>query len=141
MPVYSLARAATEAGRSRSTLLSAIRSGRLSATRDLANGAWAIDASELARAFPPDGSRHGDRHGGTAGDDRVDSAALLAAKDALIAEQRATIDDLRQQRDREADERRRLTMVLADLRARSEATAASAAPPPARRSWWRWGRQ
>jgi hypothetical protein len=138
MPVYSLARAATEAGRSRSTLLAAIRSGRLSATRDPANGAWTIDASELARAFPLNGDRHGDRHGGTAGDDRVDSAALLAAKDALIAEQRATIDDLRQQRDREAEERRRLTMVLADMRA---ATTAPVVPATnGRRSWLPWRR-
>ena len=50
-------------------------------------------------------------------DDRGDSAAMIAAKDALIAEQRAILDDLRRRLDAEAEERRRLTMVLADLRA------------------------
>ena len=53
----------------------------------------------------------------------------------------AGIADLRQQRDVEAEERRRLTMVLADLRARSETVATSAAAPPPRRSWWRWGQR
>jgi hypothetical protein len=50
-------------------------------------------------------------------DDRGDSAAMIAAKDALIAEQRAILDDLRRRLDAEAEERRRLTMVLADMRA------------------------
>ena len=59
-------------------------------------------------------------------DDRGDSAAMIAAKDALIAEQRAILDDLRRRLDAEAEERRRLTATLADQRA-----------PPARR-WWRW---
>ena len=50
-------------------------------------------------------------------DDRGDSAAVIAAKDTLIAEQRAMLDDLRRRLDAEAEERRRLTMVLADMRA------------------------
>ena len=50
-------------------------------------------------------------------DDRGDSAAMITAKDALIAEQRAILDDLRRRLDAEAEERRRLTMVLADMRA------------------------
>lgn len=135
MPIYSLARAATEAGRSRSTLLAAIRSGRLSATRDSVNGAWAIDASELARAFPRDDGRHGDSHAGTAADDRGDSTALIAAKDALVAEQRAMIDDLRRRLDASEEERRRLTLMLADQR-----PIPPAAPTAPRRSWWPWRR-
>jgi hypothetical protein len=131
MPVYSLARAATEAHRSRSTLLRAIQTGRLSATRDPPSGAWAIDAAELHRVYPPGGDGHGEGHAGTAADDRGDSAAVIAAKDALIAEQRAMLDDLRRRLDTEAEERRRLTMVLADMR--------TAPASPRRRGWWRWG--
>lgn len=126
MPIYSLARAATEAGRSRSTLLRAIQTGRLSATRDATSGTWSIDASELRRAYPEGADRQGNGHAGTAADDRGDSAALIAAKDALITEQRAMIDDLRRRLDR-ADER--LTALLTDQR--------SARP---RRSWWPWRR-
>src|SRR4051794_23164011 len=127
MPVYSLARAATEVGRSRSTMLAAIRAGRLSATRDPTSGAWAIDASELARAFPQNGGRHDGSHAGIAADDRGDSAALIAAKDALIAEQRSMLDDLRRRLDASEEERRRLTLMLADQR-------------PPRRTWWSWRR-
>jgi hypothetical protein len=130
MPVYSLARAATEAHRSRSTLLRAIQTGRLSATRDPSSGAWAIDAAELHRAYPPGADGHGDGHVRTAADDRGDFAALIAAKDALIAEQRVMLDDLRRRLDVEAEERRRLTAVLADQRA---------APTTAPRRWWRFG--
>jgi hypothetical protein len=140
MPVYSLARAATEAGRSRSTLLAAIRAGRLSATRDPTTSAWLIDASELYRVFPPGGGRHGDSQGGTAGDDRADSTALIAAKDALIMEQRAMLDDLRRRLDASEEERRRLTLVLADQRTPPSAPVPTATPDPPRRAWWRWGR-
>ena len=144
MPVYSLARAATEAGRSRSTLLAAIRAGRLSAPRDPTTSAWLIDASELYRVFPPSGGRHGDSQVGTAGTDRGDSAsstALIAAKDALIAEQRAMLDDLRRRLDASEEERRRLTLVLADQRTAQPAPNPVPTPVPPRRSWWLWLRR
>ena len=130
MPVYSLARAATEAHRSRSTLLRAIQTGRLSAARNSTSGAWAIDAAELHRVYPPGADGHGDEHAGTAADDRGNSAAVIAAKDALIAEQRLMLDDLRRRLDAEAEERRRLTMVLADMRTVPASSR--------RRGWWRW---
>ena len=62
------------------------------------------------------------------GDAISDAMAELRAR---LADKDAVIDDLRRRLDAEAEERRRLTAVLADLRA---------APPavPARRSWWPW---
>src|SRR4051812_37461582 len=99
MPVYSLAKAAAVAGRSRSTVLRAIQTGRLSAVRDATTGEWSIDASELARVYLPAADRHGDGHADGAALDRGDSAAVIAAKDALIAEQRDTIEDLRRRLD------------------------------------------
>ena len=49
---------------------------------------------------------------------------------ARLLDKDAVIDDLRRRLDAEAEERRRLTAILADQRA---------APAPIRR-WWRFGR-
>jgi hypothetical protein len=54
---------------------------------------------------------------------------------ARLADKDAVIEDLRRRLDAESEERRRLTLVLADMR-----TAPPVAPPP-RRFWWPWGRQ
>jgi hypothetical protein len=49
---YSLVSAAAACGAHRTTILRAIRSGKLSAERD-AQGAWSIQPCELHRVFPP----------------------------------------------------------------------------------------
>src|SRR3954451_10038639 len=109
-------------GRSKSHIFRAIRAGTLSAERDAA-GNYRIDPAELARVFPlarqdaPDDlSRHSD---GTA----------LAQLEARLADALDQVSDLRRRLDAEAEERRRLTAVLADLRA-----------APARKSWLWWRR-
>jgi len=131
---YTLAEAAVAAGRDRSTLLRAIKSGKLSAARDAVMGAWRVDPAELARVY-------GNGIGATQaesepriGDAAADVRLLLevermkaAGLEARLADMERVVDDLRQQRDREAEERRRLTALLAD---RSER----------RRSWWPWRR-
>jgi excisionase family DNA binding protein len=136
---YTVAQAAKAAGRSKSTLLRAIQSGKLSATRDPMTEGWLIEPAELQRAYR------------VASTDpvRVDAngvsriAELEArfeaeqAKNAILLDQ---VADLRRRLDAEAEERRRLTMVLADMRA---APASAPQPPqavPARRSWWPWRR-
>lgn len=48
---YTLGQAAASCGRSKPTLLGAIKSGRLSASRD-ERGQWQIDPAELARVYP-----------------------------------------------------------------------------------------
>ena len=133
----SLAQAATATGRSRSTILRTIRSGKLSAERNEAAGAWAIDLSELSRAFPLLANGHDqpspddEARTGEAGT----MATRLAAAEARIAEmseaQRRNDDvvaDLRRRLDAEAEERRRLTAILADQRAAPE------------RRWWPWAK-
>lgn len=55
MPMLSLRDAAKEAGVSKTSILRAIRSGRLSAPRN-DEGNYAIDPAELFRAFPPKGT-------------------------------------------------------------------------------------
>src|SRR3954466_6872760 len=49
----TLTKASRACGKSKATLLRAIRSGRLSATRDEVAGSWLIEESELHRVFPP----------------------------------------------------------------------------------------
>src|SRR4051794_10776370 len=51
MPAYTLAQAIAATGRSRSTLIRAIRKGALSASRDEA-GTYLVEPSELHRVFP-----------------------------------------------------------------------------------------
>lgn len=119
---YSLAQAAAAVGRSRSTVLRAIQTGRVSAVRDDASGTWLIEPVELHRAYPV-APAPADRHG-----ERTD---LIAAKDALISEQRGMIDDLRRRLDRAEEERQRLTLLLEDHR-RTDS--------PPRRRWWPWRR-
>jgi hypothetical protein len=50
--VYNLVSAAAAAGVNRSTVLRAIKAGRISAQRD-ATGGWQIDPAEFHRVFPP----------------------------------------------------------------------------------------
>ena len=50
--MYNLMSAAAAAGVNRSTVLRAIKAGRISAQRDSNNG-WEIDPAEFHRVFPP----------------------------------------------------------------------------------------
>jgi hypothetical protein len=51
MPFLTLGQAAKESGKQKSTILDAIRAGRLSASKDDKNQ-WQIDPSELFRVYP-----------------------------------------------------------------------------------------
>ena len=112
-------------GRSKSHIFRAIKSGTLSAERDAA-GNYRIDQAELARVFPL-------AHQGAPDDlPRHSDGAAMAQLEARLGDALDQVHDLRCRLDAEAEERRRLTAVLADLRA-----APPAALPP-RRRWWRW---
>lgn len=50
--MYSLSRAAKAAGKSKGTISEAIRSGKISASKD-GHGQWSIDPAELHRVYPP----------------------------------------------------------------------------------------
>src|SRR3954471_22714649 len=78
----SLAQAAATVGRSRSTILRSIRSGKLSAERDELTGAWSIDMAELARVFPSPANGGQALHGHGLVDDqmRPGDADTLAAR-------------------------------------------------------------
>jgi hypothetical protein len=138
----SLKAAAREAGIAKTTLLRAVRSGRVSAQKnDL--GDWGIDPAELFRVFPPrrlDPQDPGSGTGGlvqdaplpgppappgaTPGPTHLEvrlaraEAKLEALEQAFAREQRLS-EDLRAERDRWAQQAERLAL---------------AGPP--RRSWW-----
>jgi hypothetical protein len=134
MATIGLSAAARLTGRNQSTIHRAMRAGRLSYTKDAA-GERRIDIAELERVFgikavePTEFSRG---NGATAAIDAApmqsngthgpESERVIAAQQATIAQQDATIRDLRARLNAEADERRRLIAILTDDR---------------RRPWWR----
>ena len=60
MTTFGLRQAAQQAGTSKSTILRAIQTGRLSAAR-LEDGGYAIDPAELCRVYPPKVSTDADQ--------------------------------------------------------------------------------
>ena len=115
---YTLAEAAAACGVNKSTVLRAVKSGRISGTKD-EFGTWHVEAVELHRVFPPVASAAASpealpRH-----------APPDAATDALVAELRAVIADLRQERDR-----------LLTIAERQSLPAPQPETKPM--SWWRW---
>ena len=116
---YTLGAAARHTGRSKATISKAISSGRLSATRS-DRGGWFIDAAELERVYPVNGSPKPQT-------EPLETAAL----NRLLDEREATIRDLRQRLDASEAERRcaqeRLTALI------------TVESPPAQtsRRWWK----
>lgn len=96
---YTLAAAAAATGLNKTTIFRAIRSGKISGTKD-AHGQWLVEPAELHRVYPPDAGSHS----------RSDAPQRDAVADlelqvkALLAEQRlsdikAALEDMRGQRD------------------------------------------
>jgi hypothetical protein len=84
---YGLSSAATAAGINKSTVLRAIKSGKISATKS-EMGKWQIHPAEFHRVYPPFAST----------DPRPEAEQRDAMADALVSELRATITLLREQR-------------------------------------------
>jgi len=114
---YTLAQAAAETGRDRSTLLKAIKSGKLSASRDSATGAWQVDPAELARVYGIGDSEEkselsiGESQAGMRLQLEVERTKT-AGLEARLADMEGVVNDLRRRLDAEAEERRRLTALL-----------------------------
>ena len=116
---YTLGQAARATGKTKPTIARAIKIGRLSATRT-DDGRYMIEPAELHRVYPmtgkPDGqTQRFDTPGGTVSIQvEVEGLrALLAEREARIADKDSEITDLRKRLDT-------LTALLAD-----------------RRPWWR----
>ena len=147
MATIGLSEAAKLTGTARSTLYRAIKTGRLSAAVG-PNGAVRIDPAELERVFPTQVERDIDAtsRATTRNTGRptklvarvAELEARLAERDERLGEARDQINDLRRRLDAEAEERRRLTMLLADQRSTPPASAPLLS---ALRRWWNWRRQ
>ena len=142
--MYSLAQAAKAAGKSKPTIVRAIKSGRLSASRG-EGGSYAIDPAELARVFPLTGydpgtmKQSGPPNG--AGTYPATSPGEMEGLRLLLAEREETIRDLRARLDRSEIERarvqERLTGLLTHRQAGSVPQVAPANPAQLRQPWWR----
>jgi len=134
MAQYTLAEAAKATGKSKSTILRSIRAGRISAVRDELSGGWLVEPAELHRLYAEHDAERGAANDRVRNGQRNGHDAAIRELQAERERERAqfieTIADLRRRLDAEAEERRRLTAILADQRA---------APAPIRR-WWRFGR-
>lgn len=148
MAGLSLREAAQQAGTSKSTILRAIQSGRLSATRT-DDGGYDIDPSELFRVYPVKGSADGSQRSTDrcVGQDapppattdtspataelRIRNATLeaeLSALKAIIEAEKRRGEELREDRDRWHAQAERLALP------------APITSPPAQRFWLPWRR-
>ena len=125
----SLGQAAKACGLSKSTILRAIKSHRITAARSERNGDWTIDPAELHRVFPPASASNDETSDGSDAVTRGAMAAATAVLDAQIVGLRETADLLRRQLDdvrTDRDHWRDQAQAGQRLLARAD-----------RRPWWR----
>lgn len=127
--IFSLRTAAQHTGTSKSTILRAIKSGRLSATR-LEDGSYEIDPAELERVYPTQQAQRSDTRimdhhapGDPAKRNTDATAALLEVELAglreILRRADAQADELRQDRDKWRNQAESTQRLLADQRPRS----------------------
>jgi excisionase family DNA binding protein len=130
---YTMGQAAKAAGVSKATIQRALKSGKLSATRQ-PDGSYEIDPAELHRAYPRAGDGAGAMKQSVTPSDTGELQVEVEMLRERLVEKDDVIGDLRRRLDQSEEERRqaqaRLTALLTDQR--------PAAPQPAvRRGWWR----
>jgi hypothetical protein len=148
MAHYTLGTAANACGVNKSTVLRAIKAGKISASRN-EHGEWQIDPAEMHRVYPPvpatDTKQQGEqRHAPVPVRDRTDE---------LVAQLREQLADMRNERDRarvdadvwraafEKELAQRALPAPSHVAQFLEATPATAAEEPSRLlSAWRWMR-
>ena len=95
---------AAQCGVAKGTISKAIKSGKLSATRN-EDSSWSIDAAELQRYV------EANRHRFRSETFKPDQPETTAATDALVAELRTVIADLRADRDSWREQAQRLALL------------------------------
>jgi hypothetical protein len=126
----SLAEAAAACGLNKTTILRAIKAGKISGTKD-EHGGWFVEPAELHRVYPPADARS-DADNGARTDTQhpaqlSDTVALVEVKsraelaESRLADLKTALDELRSDRDAWREQAQRL--AIADQRVR--------------RSWWR----
>ena len=112
---YTLGTAAKATGKSKATILRAVRSGRISAKKN-DKGAYEIAPSELHRVFQPTSNDNPKMERDAT---REETGVLRAENELLrqqISQMENTVHDLRKRLDAESEERRKLTLMLTDQR-------------------------
>jgi hypothetical protein len=113
--MLSLLEAATSTGKTKPTILKAIKRGRLTAAKDEA-GQWQLDPAELFRVYPPVNDHGSREETGLTVFGTIELEAVKRERDLLHAQ----VDDLRRRLDQSEQERRdkdrQLTAVLTDQR-------------------------
>jgi hypothetical protein len=125
---YTLTSAATATGLNRTTILRAIKSGKISGAKD-EHGEWHIEPAELHRVYPPV-ARTEARPDATpqyAPGDDVELRIRATLAEARLADLKTALDDMRGQRDHWQAMAQRL--AITDQRATSP-------PSHSRSSWW-----
>ena len=124
---YTLGTAAKATGKAKSTILRAVKSGVISATK-AHDGSYSIEPSELHRVFPPNGAQQvasnaTQPHEEDGATPRFLLEILEVERQRERDQMQATIDDLRARLDRSED---RITALLA--------------APQKPRNWWPWSK-
>jgi hypothetical protein len=125
---------------SRQGIMKAIHQGKLSAQKDL-NGQWQIEPVELFRVYQPVSGTQPEATSGT--EDTPKSATVAREREneilwKMLADKDDVIEDLRARLDSEAEERRKLTMILTDVQHQQAPTVLPEATTPtteSKRSW------
>jgi hypothetical protein len=93
---HTLTTAAAATGLNRTTILRAIKSGKISGAKD-EHGEWHIEPCELHRVYPPVARSDAAPQYATSDDVELRMRATLA--EARLADLKASLDDMRSQRD------------------------------------------
>jgi len=150
---WSISHAARETGLSKSTISRAIKSGRISATRQH-DGSYLIEPAELFRVYPrsvaqpPTSTRHDAvrnplKEADATTSNEVELLKLkLSMTEELLAQER---ENSRQQQETVQDLRKRLDAATDKVLALAQPAQPTAEPPldaernpKRRRSWWGW---
>jgi hypothetical protein len=131
---YTLAEAATAAGVYKSTVLRAIKSGKISGAKN-EMGEWVVEPVELHRVYPPV-ARSGAETSATQRYAPCDTEAGLRATmlEERVAELKVALVDMRAQRDSWQQVAERLTLAPPVPKPASVPTVTVVT----RRPWWSW---
>ncbi len=116
---YTLADAAQATGTNKTTILRAIKSGKISGSKD-EFGTWQVEPAELHRVYPP---LRSDAEGDATPRHAAAPAAALEAQISALRDTaellRTQLDDVRKDRDHWRDQAQTITRQLVDTRPKS----------------------